>query len=107
MVYVYAVTGPLGEAPAGNGLDGAPLRIVTTDELAAVVSDGDDAPVRVSEGVLWAHERVVEDLMADRPVLPMRFGSALRDDDAVRAMLVTRGEELAAALRRVSGAVEL
>jgi hypothetical protein len=107
MVYLYAVTEPLGDGPDGTGVEEAPLRVVTSGELAAVVSDRGDAPLAVSEDALWAHERVVEELMADRAVLPMRFGSSLRDDRAVQGMLAARCEELRAGLRRVRGAVEL
>lgn len=45
--------------------------------------------------------------MSDRPVLPMRFGSVLRDEAAVLETLAVRHAELTDALRRVSGAVEL
>ena len=107
MVYAYAVTTPLSDSPAGTGLEGAPVRVVATGELAAVVSDRDDAPLRASEDSLWAHERVVEDLMSDRAVLPMRFGSLLPDEDAVRALLNTRRAELTTGLARVAGAIEL
>lgn len=107
MVYVYAVTEPMRDAPARAGLAGAALRLVTVADLAAVVSDHADAPLHAAEDSLWAHERVVEDLMSDRAVLPMRFGSVLRDDAAVRETLAARRAHLSAALQRVSGAVEL
>lgn len=107
MIYVYAVSEPLADAPAGRGLDGAPLRVVTTGPLAAVVSDRPAVPLRVHESALWTHERVVEELMGERAVLPMRFGSTVPDDAAVRHLLLTRQEELSAGLRRVKGAVEL
>jgi len=107
MVYVYALSQPPSDAPGGCGLDGAPLRIISTKRLAAVVSDRGAAAPRVSEDALWAHERVVEQFMLERAVLPMRFGSTVADDGAVRTMLVTRQQELTVALQRVSGAVEL
>lgn len=106
MDYVYAVIGSGCAAPVQSALGGAPLRVVS-GELAAVVSDRSDAPLQVSEEALWAHELVVEGLMSNGPVLPMRFGSLACDDEAVEAMLCERREELSAALRRVSGAVEL
>lgn len=93
--------------PPGAVLTGCPLRVVSTDVLAAVVSDRSEAPPSVQESALWAHERVVEELMLHRAVLPMRFGSTLADEAAVRRLLVTRQEELTLALRRVTGAVEL
>ncbi len=107
MDYVYAVIEPQRAAPTHTGLDGSPLRVVVRGELAAVVSDRGEAQLQVSEEALWAHERVVEALMSEGPVLPMRFGSLVRDDGGVEAMLSERREELTAALGRVSGAVEL
>jgi hypothetical protein len=107
MVYLYAVTEPLSAAPAGTGVEGATLRAVSGSGLTAVVSDRDDASLVASEETLWAHERVVEALMDEHPALPMRFGSLLPDDDAVRDMVATRREELTVALHRVRGAVEL
>jgi hypothetical protein len=55
---------------------------------------------------LWAHERVVEELMAERTVLPMRFASTFADEAALRAFLVERHDELVALLARVRGRVE-
>jgi hypothetical protein len=107
MVYVYAVTEPRFHPPSGIGLDGAALRVVWTSDLAAVVSDRDDAQVQVTEETLWTHERVVEGLVDGGAVLPARFGSLLRDDEAVEAMLAARRAELASSLQRVRGAVEL
>lgn len=107
MVYAYAIAESLREPPGGTGLDGTPLRVVAADGLAAVVSDRDDAQLTVSEDSLWAHERIVERLMEEQAVLPMRFGSVLAGDDAVEAMLSERQAELSEGLRRVRGAVEL
>lgn len=107
MIYLYALSDSLTEAPTAPGLDGAPLRVVTTESLAAVVSDWGPVPLAADERALWAHERVVEELMLQQPVLPMRFGSILHDDAAARSLLVARQEELMIALRRVTGAVEL
>jgi hypothetical protein len=54
-----------------------------------------------------SNERVVERIMADRAVLPMRFGNKLRDDGALREMLAARQEEVRATPDRVRGRVEL
>ena len=45
--------------------------------------------------------------MADRDLLPVRYGTRLEDEAAVARALEERREELAAALDRVRGAVEL
>lgn len=107
MVYVYALSEPICDPPAVCGLDATQLRVVSSEQLSAVVSDSPAASVHVCESALWAHERVVEELMLDRAVLPMRFGSIAPDDGVVRRMLIARQQELISALRRVSGAVEL
>jgi hypothetical protein len=50
---------------------------------------------------------VIETLMAERAVLPMRFGTRFADAGGVRAALVARAELLLDALERVRGRVEL
>jgi hypothetical protein len=50
---------------------------------------------------------VVERLMADRAVLPMRFGSQLPGEAALRRALATRHDELLSVLDGVRGRVEL
>jgi hypothetical protein len=71
------------------------------------VSGLSQGPSELTEEDLWAHEEVVEALMSRRAVLPMRLGTVLADDAAVRELLRSRREELAASLDRVRGAVEL
>ena len=56
---------------------------------------------------LERHERVVEDLMAVRTLLPARFGSVLDDEDELHALLERRAGEFAAALGMVRGRVEI
>ncbi len=109
MIYVYAVTEgvPSPAARDGVGLADQELRVVAAPGLAAVVSDHPGGLTSPSETELWAHERAVERLMADGAVLPMRFGSLLPDEDAVRALLNTRRAELTTGLARVAGAIEL
>jgi hypothetical protein len=81
------------------------LRLVPFDGLAAVCTPASKA--EVSPQTLWHHEEVVEALMADRDLLPVRYGTRLDDEAAVARAMEGRSEELAAALDRVRGAVEL
>lgn len=106
MVYAYAVTEIEAPVPALLGLADGALRAIADGSLAVVASDL-DPPVKATEEALWRHEGVVEELMRRGPVMPMRFGSLLPDDDAARATLRERGQELSACLTRVRGAVEL
>jgi len=81
------------------------LRLVPFDGLAAVCTPASKA--EVSPQTLWHHEEVVEALMADRDLLPVRYGTRLDDEAEVARAMEGRSEELAAALDRVRGAVEL
>jgi Gas vesicle synthesis protein GvpL/GvpF len=105
-VYLYAICrADRAECANGESL-GERVRIVTSNDLAAFVSDCSGVPV-ASETSLWDHERIVEALMATRDLLPARFGSVLESDLAVDRVLADRRSELTDALRHVAGAVEL
>jgi Gas vesicle synthesis protein GvpL/GvpF len=65
----------------------------------------DDEPVTVDK--LVDRERVLDALMEDRDVLPVRFGTALADEAAAARVLMERHDELEAALDHVRGACEL
>jgi hypothetical protein len=108
MIWVYAIAErPDLPLPDGRGLADAPLEGVAAGDLIAVVTRHDEAPAEGGADALWAHERVVERIMEDRAVLPMRFSSTLRDDAELRDVLRARHDELRAALDRVRGRVEL
>jgi len=106
VLYLYAIT-ESPQPPEGPGLRGAALRAIGDDGLFAIASEHDDLRLEANEDDLWAHEGVIEELMDRAAVLPMRLGSTLPDDGAVRATLRERREEFGEALERVTGAVEL
>jgi hypothetical protein len=109
MIWVYAIAErPEVPPPTGAvGLDGAPLEGVREGALLAVVSRHPDPPQMSGLGAMWAHERVVERLMAERTVLPMRFGSRLPGDAALHRALAGHHDELLGALDSVRGRVEI
>jgi hypothetical protein len=101
VIELYAITDEFGpELP-----NVAPLRAVATGRLAAVVAPATGA--EVSAEALWRHEEVVEALMRDRDLLPVRYGTRFDDEQAVAEAVDSRRGELSAALERVRGAVEL
>ena len=106
-MYLYGICEEAAAAPAGEGIDARPLRMVTCAGLGAIVSDGHERPPEPSERELWEHERVVEELMSLRSVLPARFGSVVETDTDLRALLNGRNDELRNSLRWVADAVEL
>jgi Gas vesicle synthesis protein GvpL/GvpF len=101
VIELYAIT----DHPGPPLPDVAPLKLVPVDGLAAVCTPASES--EVSAETLWRHEDVVEALMADRDLLPVRFGTRLEDEAAVARAVEDRRDELAAALDRVRGAVEL
>ena len=101
MIYVYAITdGP--PAPLEE-----PLRALEHGSLAAVFRPATAEDRTPNEEALWAHETVLEALMKERAVLPLRFGSVLADEAELGELLVAREREFAASLGQVRGRVEL
>lgn len=99
MIHVYAICDP-GPPPD------SPLRVVEHAGLAGVYGLVPDGDIEPSVSRLHAHETVLEELMADRALLPLRFGSGLGDESELRDLLGARARYLAAALDRVRGRVE-
>jgi hypothetical protein len=108
VIWVYAICErPDMPPPRRRGIAQAPLDGVREGDLLAVISRHAHAPGDPALDTLWVHERVVERIMLDRAVLPMRFGSRLPDEAALRHVLATRQDEFLATLARVRGRVEV
>ncbi|MET9515713.1 GvpL/GvpF family gas vesicle protein [Streptomyces sp. NPDC002994] len=108
-VYVYAITAaahPLRlEGVNGVGEPPEKLRTVNGGSLAAVVSDAPDGLKAKRRDVL-AHQSVLERLMADGSVLPLRFGAVAPDEEAVQQVLEERAEAYRERLSALDGCVE-
>jgi hypothetical protein len=82
-----------------------PLRAVRCGRLSAVCAPAE--PGEVTADALWRREALLERLMEDRDLLPVRFGTLLPDEAAAERALAERQDDFAAGLDRVRGAVEL
>jgi Gas vesicle synthesis protein GvpL/GvpF len=82
-----------------------PLVAVHGDGLTALCAPAE--PQEMSAEVLWRHEEVVEELMRERDLLPVRFGTVVEDEAAAQRALSERHDQLVDSLERVRGAVEL
>jgi hypothetical protein len=121
--YLYGV---VARAEAPNGFGSRPgidprHEVVVRPEgpLAGVTSrvsldEFDEAalPERLSDAAwleqkIRAHEQVLEQVLAQTPVLPCRFCTVFRSEDHLRGFLAERRDLLADALARVAGRVEL
>jgi hypothetical protein len=109
-IYVYGIFPGDIELTAqrtGVGDPPAPLRVVRSGDLAALVSEVDLARSLGSPEDLMAHERILDSSAADMPVLPMRFGAVLASEDAVASELLDEHhDEFAAVLGELDGRAE-
>jgi hypothetical protein len=107
-VYVYGIvpTADVG-ALAVEGVSGSPVRTVAHGELAALVSDLDTDALAAAREVR-AHWRVLEEASRGATALPVRFGTVMAGDDAVRTdLLEHNAPRLTVLLRELHGRVQL
>lgn len=107
--YVYGVIFA-GDAAVMHtrGLGDQPgVEFVRHERIAALTSEVDVTRPLGTPDDLIAHERVLDQAAARGPVLPMRFGSVMTSDDAVRdELLADHYDELVAALEDLKGRAE-
>jgi hypothetical protein len=107
-VYVYGVVAA-GDAGAVqvSGVDGFPVRTVAGDRLGALVSDLDAETLTAARAVR-AHWGVLDAAAEHATVVPVRFGTVLAGDDAVRDELLTpNADRLERLLAALAGRVQL
>lgn len=107
-VYVYGVA-PDAEKDAVSvaGVKDTGVRTVSHHGLAALVSDLEDDTLTAAKEVR-AHWRVLEEASAKATVLPVRFGTVMAGEDAVRSQLLEpNAERLSGLLRELAGRVQL
>jgi hypothetical protein len=106
LIELYAISEH--PAPPLPALDDRALSYAPAGDLAVVWAPAPpDAPSAPTLEALRRHEAIVETLMADRDVLPVRFGTRVRDARAAALAIDERRDDLALALRRVRGASEV
>jgi hypothetical protein len=82
-----------------------PLRAVRSGTLSVLCAPAVEHEVTAES--LWRREALIEGLMEERDLLPVRFGTLVPDDRAAASAVAERRDELLAGLERVRGAVEL
>jgi hypothetical protein len=108
MLYVYAIVDSHRfEAIPGEGHEGGDVVPVRSGALAAAVSQLSGCAIEATPQRVWRHERVVQRLMRDHAVLPLRFGTICRDADALRECLLCSAGGFVDDFARVRGKVEL
>jgi gas vesicle protein GvpL/GvpF len=117
--WVYAVVPADREVPSGvTGVAGSEPQVIEGAALAAVASrvpldEFGEEPLRENlndlawlERTVRAHEAVIESVLTDGAVVPMRVCTIYHDEDQVRAMLESRAMVFADALARLADKAE-
>jgi hypothetical protein len=87
--YVYGIVrAEESGRPKGKGIDGRPLRLVSTAGLGAVTSDVPEGELEAGRDELLAHSQVVQSVFEKGAVLPMRFGVVMPGEESVRKDLL-------------------
>ena len=85
----------------------APSRFVNHGEVAAIVTDTEQSGVRAASA-LRLHWQVLETAARSATVLPVRFGTAMDDEQSVvRELLAPRHDELVSHLAELFGRVQI
>jgi hypothetical protein len=106
-VYVYGILpADTDIEPGTTGVGDPPgeVRLIRHRDLAAMVSDVNvDKPLGRPED-LTAHEELLDSAAGDLPVLPLRFGAVVTDDEAVTSELLDpHYDEFASAVDELDG----
>ena len=108
--YVYGVV-RAGQATKidATGVGGrAPVRTITDEALSAIVSDVAEGFVEAGRDDLERHMLVLEQAAMSATVVPLRFGTVMPDDEAVKTQLLgSRRPEIEELLASLDGRVEL
>lgn len=109
-IYVYGIVPADVEVEKdaeGIGEPPAKVKVIRDGDIAALVSPiKTDQPLGKPEG-LQAHARLLDGTASVSPVLPMRFGAVLTDEEAVaEELLRPHHDEFAQALRELEGQAE-
>lgn len=92
----------------GIGERGDVVHTINFKGLAAIASDSPEARYDNTRRNMMAHMRVLDEVMADHTVLPVRFDCVAPSPDAVREQLLkARHAELSAMLDDMEGRVEM
>jgi Gas vesicle synthesis protein GvpL/GvpF/Lsr2 len=109
-IYVYGILPADIEIAAempGIGEHPGLLRVICSDGLAALISEVDLSERLGSPDDLRTHSEILDATATEVPVLPLRFGTVLANEDAVAdELLAARHDEFADALEELEGRAE-
>ena len=89
-----------------EGLDGSAVYAVPYQDISAAVSDIGSHPLKLSNEVALNYESIIERIMEKYPLLPMRFGTLVKDEGEVGALLQKYYADFVNNLQHVQGTLE-
>ena len=113
MMHLYAVIPARKEARLGVvGVDQREVRCIAAGNFAAVVGgaplpDYRDIDRKQAIGYLLAHQRVVETVMREHRLLPVKFGTILPDEHSVLRLLAQGADVFRTALTRLESKIQV
>ncbi|KAB2916730.1 MAG: GvpL/GvpF family gas vesicle protein [Hyphomicrobiaceae bacterium] len=108
MLYVYAITDRHEEPlPSQPGLGDEKLTQIVWRDVAAIASVHDGSLISATADKVWRHEQVLEALLSERAVLPVRFGTLFASRQQVGEILCRAHPALVADMARIRGHVEI
>ena len=108
MIYLYAIT-RYKDRPLPNitGVMGHALEKFRVGEIEMVISKWEQTFDAPNTATLWKHESVIETLMKNQCVLPVRYGVCIDDLLVLQQFVQKEEKSLLADLDRLEGCVEI
>ncbi len=107
ILYALCATDAKSPAYKVKGLEAAQVYAIDHGGLRAVVSDTLSPRVRPERRNITAHQAVLNSLMEQETVLPMRFGVIARNAEAVKKLLEANHKSIKEHFERLKGRVEM
>ncbi len=108
--YVYCIIGGdegRNYGPIGIGQRGDIVSTIGYNDLSAVISSSPTTQYVINRDNMTAHEKVIEEVMKDHTVLPVRFCTIAASAEEVRTLLRRRYSEFKGLLRDMDNKVEM
>lgn len=106
--YLYGFTRqPFEPAPDLRGLAGAPVRVLTFCDVAAVVSRHPVRPLMPLRSNLEPHHRIVRRISSEAPLLPAAFGHITQNDREIIDVLRENYDDIRGELERLNQKCEM
>ncbi len=93
--------------PIGIGQRGDIVTTIGYNDLSAVISNSPMTKYVINRENMMAHERVIEEVMKDYTVLPVRFCTIAASAEEIRTLLRRRHSEFKGLLRDMDNKVEM